>query len=116
MNHRADSVDESLALVCNVPDVARGERRVSVMSIIELSKSIREIDNGVALHFDGSTDTAKTLFDFVLAERQCCAQFTYSMSLEPRATAIELRVTANEQLIRPLKTLYLGLTEQRPEA
>jgi len=113
MNPRPDSIDESLALVCGVSGTARSERRVSVMGVIELSTSVDEIENGVRLGFDGSTATAKTLFDFVLAERECCAQFTYTVSFEPPATATELRVTSCDQLVPALKNLYLGLARER---
>lgn len=95
-----------------VPDLRR-ECRVDVAAAIERSTAIGETERGVTLTFDGSDDTARLVTDLVLAERRCCAQFTYTPAFSPAAGAIELRVEAADQLIGPLKQLYLGLSAAR---
>lgn len=106
-------IDESLALVCTIPDAGRNERRVTVMSLIAQSSSVRETEAGVALTFDGSLDTANAVVDFTLAERECCAKFTYTIVFQPRGSAIELRIAATDSLVEPLKGLYLGLAQEK---
>jgi hypothetical protein len=98
-----------MALVCTVPEAGRGERRTDVQSIIRRATSFRELEDGVAFEFAGSDEVSRLLFDLVLAERSCCAQFRYGIHFGPRQGAIELRVKADGQLVQPLKDLYLGL-------
>jgi len=52
------------------------------------------------------------LLDLVLAERNCCAQFTYSIVFGPRHQPIELHVEATGALIQPLKVMYLSIMKQ----
>jgi hypothetical protein len=109
----APVIDEALALVCNVPLAARDQRRVDAMSVVDRATGVRDIDNGVALTFDGSADTARTVVDFALAERDCCAQFTYSILFAPHASSVELRIIGSAASVQPLRGLYLGLAQEK---
>jgi hypothetical protein len=102
------SVDDALALVCTIPSTDRGERRVSVAAVVQRARECRDIEFGVSLVFDPSAENAKLVSDLVLAERECCAQFTYTIVFTPLGGDFELRVEAAVVLVRPLKTLYLG--------
>ena len=106
-------VDEALAFVCNLPQGDRRQRQVDVMSLVERATKVRAIENGVALSFDGSSDTARMVIDFVLAERDCCAQFSYSILFAPHAGSVELSIVAGRASARPLRDLYLGLAEEK---
>lgn len=105
-------VDSAMALVCSVPAPGRGERRVSVQAVVSQATSFDEVENGVLFRFENSDDVARLLLDLVLAERRCCARFSYSMMFQPEHQAIELRVEGAGDLIQPLKDLYLGLAVQ----
>ena len=101
-----------MALVCTLPASERGERRLSVKDILSRATSAREIENGVAFLFENSDDAARSLLDLVLAERNCCAQFSYTIGFEPQHAPIAFRVEAMGALVQPLKDLYLGLRQQ----
>lgn len=109
-------VDASLALVCNIPESRRGERRITALSVVEQAAAVREVEAGVALVFDGSADMARMVTEFAIAERDCCAQFTHVITFAPHGGDIELRVTASGAFIQPLKDLYLGLAAEQRES
>jgi hypothetical protein len=111
--HVVPLIDEALALVCNVPQAGRDQRRVDAMSVVERATDVREIENGVVLTFEGSPDTARTVVDFALAERDCCAQFTYSILFAPHAASVELSIVASGASVQALRNLYLGLAREK---
>ena len=106
------SVESAMALVCTVPASGRNDRRLSVYDVQSRATSARELDNGVVFLFENSDEAARSLLDLVLAERNCCAQFTYSIRFEPEHAPIALRIEAVGALIQPLKDLFLGLSQQ----
>lgn len=102
-------VESAMALVCTLPAAGRDDRRAGVRSVINQATSSRELECGVAFSFENRDDIARLLLDLVLAERNCCAQFTYAILFEQQHRPIELRIEAREPLVRPLKDLYVGL-------
>jgi hypothetical protein len=105
--------DEAMALVCSVPASSRGERSLNVHAAISRAQSFHESASGVWFQFENADDIARSLLELVLAERNCCAQFSYSLTFGARHEAILLRVDAPEDLVEALKALYRGLAEQK---
>jgi hypothetical protein len=103
-------LDSAMALVCAIPASDRAGRRVTVQSVVSHAVSSRELETGVAFRFEGDEDIARDLLDLVLAERTCCAQFSYAIDFEARLGAIELRVEGVGQLVQPLKDMYSAFT------
>lgn len=106
------SVESAMALVCTLPPSARDERRVSVHDVLSRATASRELENGVAFLFENADETAQSLLALVLAEKDCCAQFAYSIVFAPQHAPIAFQVEGAGALVRPLKDLYLGLTQQ----
>jgi len=102
-------VETAMALVCTVPATGRNERRIDLASVIQRATAVTEIAAGVELAFEGSAEVARMVVDLTLAERECCAQFTYAVVFAPRCASLRLRVEGEGALVRPLKDLYLGL-------
>jgi hypothetical protein len=102
----ADVVDSALALVCSLPADSRHERRISMNAVVSQATSRHELENGVSFLFENSDDIARSLFDLVLAERHCCAQFRYSILFAPEHQPIELRVEAAGPSVWLLKKLF----------
>lgn len=61
------------------------------------------MDDGVIVEFPNDDATARTLLEFVLAERRCCAFFGYEIGFSPRLT---LRLRASGEYVSPLKAMY----------
>ena len=106
------SVDDALGLVCTLPSADRRGRRSSVHSTVAQAVNVRELINGVALSFTASEENARMLLDLMLAERECCAQFRYSIVDAPPHEMIELHVETVGTAAQPLKALYLGLARE----
>lgn len=101
-----------MAPVCTLPASDRWGRLVSIYSIIRRAKSFHVLRHGVSFRFDNSDDMARLLLDVVLAERNCCQKFSYSMVFGAQHQPIELRIEAAGDLVQPVKDLYLGLTQE----
>ncbi len=109
----APGIDSALALACTIPEGDRRERVASVVVVVKQARSIRELEDGVVLEFDSSEATARQVWELVVAERECCAQFTYSITLEPHLGPLTLRVQASGAAIPPLRALYLGIHSEK---
>jgi hypothetical protein len=78
-------------------------RAPEVRSILSRSTGRRQTDDGVIVEFPDDDATARTVLEFVLAERRCCAFFSYEIGFSPRLT---LRLRASGMHLMPLKALY----------
>lgn len=107
-----DVVDDGLGLVCNLPPSDRNGRRLGVQDLLKQSVEHHETESGVAIVFPTTTEIAESVLAFVLAERQCCAQFCYSIVFYPDRGNHELLIDGTGKLIGPLKALYTGLAAQ----
>ena len=61
------------------------------------------------LEFPEAEEIARTLLDFVLAERRCCPHFTYELCFVPDHRGITLRMRASGAYLTSLKALYREL-------
>src|SRR5215213_2646544 len=104
-----ESSKEALALVCNLPGDSQAARSVDVSEVLASAMSAKSLADGVELSFPNTDDTASSIFNLVLAERNCCPQFQYEIVFEPNHSALQLRVKATGELVQPLKNLYLAL-------
>ncbi len=112
MSAAEDSTYQALALVCNLPIDAQAVRRVDVFAVLALALNARSLADGVEFSFPNTDDVASSIFDLVIAERNCCPQFDYEILFEPDHGPLHLRVKACAELVKPLKTLYIGLAGQ----
>lgn len=108
----SDGVDSALALVCALPPLDRGGRRVSVQYLLERATGWAGHEDGVLLEFPGAEAIARTLLDFVLAERRCCPHFTYELAFAPDHQRVTLRLRATGAYLAPLQAMYGGLARE----
>ena len=106
--------EPDIPLVCNLPAPGRIARAIAVHAVIARATSFRELENGVSFAFRNEDALARSLLDLVLAERNCCAHFRYTLLFAPEHKPIELIVEGDGPLVGPLKTLYLGLARLSP--
>jgi len=78
-------------------------RAPEVRNILGKATGRRQMDDGVIVEFPNDDATARTLLEFVLAERQCCAHFTYEIAFAPTLT---LRLRASGVYLLPLQMMY----------
>jgi hypothetical protein len=108
----AGDADDIVGLACTLPSPELGTRRVALTDVVDRAVSATQSDSGVILRFDGSDETAGIVFGLVMAERACCARFTYVMRFDPQRASLELRIESPPQLRQALNELYLGMHRQ----
>jgi hypothetical protein len=78
-------------------------RAPEVRNILSKATGRRQTDDGVIVEFPDDDATARTLLEFVLAERRCCAHFRYEIAFAPELT---LRLRASGLYLPPLQAMY----------
>jgi hypothetical protein len=78
-------------------------RVAEVKDILCRSTGRQVTDDGVIIEFPGDDGTARTVLEFALAERECCAHFAYEVGLGERTT---LRLRASGDYLLALKSMY----------
>ena len=92
------------ALSCTLPEGEAGRRRAEVGRLFANARRVSELPDGVELEFAGDDATARALFDFVMFERQCCAQLRFDLRFIPEHSAVSLCITGAPELVAPIRT------------
>ena len=82
---------------CSLTPQELTERLQELSGLAGAADSVEERDDGLALVFPSSDETAKRLLELVLAERRCCPFFRFELVFEPHSG--------------PLRVLIGGLAE-----
>ena len=106
----------ALGLACTLPPTRRDARRADIGTLLERANDRRVEPDGVTLSFAWSDVLARTLLEFVLAERQCCPQMTYELRFPASDVAVELRVRSPAEHLLAVRTLYGELPSDRNRA
>jgi hypothetical protein len=114
-NASPDIVDSGLAVACVLPPIDRAGRRVSVQDLLQHATRWTECEDGMLMEFPGGDETARALFEFVLAERRCCPHFTYELGFAPDHQRVTVRLRAAGAKLAALKAIYGGLVSAARE-
>jgi hypothetical protein len=99
-------MNDPLALVCSLPDEDRRQRLGEIQTLLQKRSSATRLQDGVALEWPFSSETAQGLLDFVLFERVCCNSFCYELAFPPPHTSVRLRITAPAGQVEALQAFY----------
>ncbi|MFQ5472480.1 MAG: hypothetical protein ACE5FA_06310, partial [Dehalococcoidia bacterium] len=61
-----------------------------------VGEQIAELVDGYELTFPGTTDWARNITEFIVAERECCRFFTFETIYQPDMGGIALRIRGPE--------------------
>jgi hypothetical protein len=81
-------------------------RLPEVKTLLSRAVARGEIADGVALEFAGDDATARTVLEFILAERRCCALFIYEVRVTAGSGPVTLMVRASDADLEALKAMY----------
>jgi hypothetical protein len=104
-----DTVTEKtdpLAMICTLPAGVRAERRIEIAAMLASRTGFTRHSDGVELQWVYSEETAHTLLEFVLFERQCCNRFSYELGFPPPHESITLRLRAAPEQVEALQAFY----------
>jgi hypothetical protein len=71
------------ALSCSLPPAAADARRTATARLFAKAVRCDWTSDGARVLFHGSTEMAREVMEFVLAERICCAELTYHVATMP---------------------------------
>ena len=78
-------------------------RAPEVKTVLSKATGRHITDDGVIVEFPDDDATARTVLEFVLAERRCCAFFGYELAF---SRGLTLRLRASGMYLLPLKAMY----------
>jgi len=97
---------DPLAVVCSLPEGSLRQRRAEIHTLLESRTALTRHPDGVGMEWTFSEETARSLLDFVLFERNCCKAFTYELGFPSPHTTITLRLRASNEQVEALQALY----------
>jgi hypothetical protein len=101
-------MSDPLAMVCKLPPEDRRQRLSEIQTLLQNRSSSTRLQDGVALDWPFSTETAQSLLDFILFERECCNSFGYELEFPPPHASVRLRITAPATQVEALQAFYLS--------
>ncbi len=89
--------NESIPLVCLLPDNALAERRNALKTaVFAHTQDRRELPDGFTYRFPGDAEWAMKLVELINAERQCCSFIHFELDFEPEQGAIWLTMRGGD--------------------
>jgi hypothetical protein len=99
------------AIACALSPAELETRADRLSGLVGEALTSIELDDGFALAFAGDEETARRLFDFVIAERRCCPFFRFELVFEPNRGPVRLHLLGSEEVksfARPFLTAEGG--------
>lgn len=85
--------EDPVELACTLSDSQLSERKDGALAeLIAGAEETTALSDGYELRFPGSDEWARTLAEFIAAERECCAFFTFELVFQPQHGPISLRL------------------------
>ncbi len=94
---RLDQAAGELPIACTLEGADRRQRGEEIEQLLlEGSRAVRPLADGVALQFPGDEIWAARLLAFIVGERACCPFFTFELLFEPDHGPIWLHLRGPE--------------------
>lgn len=91
------ATNKSGALTCKLPSAEMHQRKLTVLASLKRQVLERkELPNGYAFRFPGTDLVLSELTEFIRTERECCAFFTFNLSISGDKSEIWLELTGVE--------------------
>jgi hypothetical protein len=101
--------NEPLPIACTLSTDARAARTSAIDHLFQQAVHIQDLDDGYALAFPADDEWARTLFDFIVAERACCAFFTFTLTFPAPHDAIWLSLRGANGVKEMLSVTFANL-------
>lgn len=88
--------NEKEVLACSLTNVDKKERIKIIESFKSLIKEKKQIENGVALQFDGTNENFDKINSLVKLERQCCSFLTFDLKVGKESQPLVLTISGPE--------------------
>jgi len=89
--------NKDLPIVCTLDEDDLMARKEGDLTILRTGiQTVIELPDGYELTFPGSTEWARNISEFIVAERECCRFFTFETIYQPDMGEIALRIRGPE--------------------
>lgn len=82
-----------LSIACTLSQTALRNRRTELNALKPLIRERRQLGDGFALRFDGSTENLMAVAQVIAKERSCCCSLRFELIAEPEAGPLWLQVS-----------------------
>lgn len=96
---KTDHTNADLPIACTLTADEQAAWGVGMgRTVFEGYDEVRELPDGYALRYPGDARWARTLTDFIVHERACCAFFTFALTFEPNHGRIWLHLSGSAEI------------------
>ena len=106
-------VADVLGPVCRLSGAERSSRVAAVERFVALAADVAEIPRGVRLTFPRTAMAARSIVDFIRAERDCCSDVSYQVRRAVDSAPIDLDIVGTEDGAASIQAFYLGLARSK---
>jgi hypothetical protein len=96
MNTHMNTSHQEIPLACTLTEAEQVTRQSQIDDLFAHAEQIRELTDGYAFQYPGTTTWASTLTDFIVQERACCLFFHFDLVFEPNLGPIWLHVRGGD--------------------
>ena len=98
---------DSSPIACSLTDLELVERKNELRTnIFSKAKKMEEVDDGYLFHFDDSDKMLPVLFEYILAEKECCPFFKQDISIYPGDEGVVWKISGPEGVKDLLKDIF----------
>lgn len=80
-------------IACTLEAEGQAERAVALRNLFAGAERIDELPDGLAVHFDGRSESIRRIGEVVSSERECCRFLRFEMTAEPQRGPLVLKIT-----------------------
>ncbi len=89
--------NKDLPIVCTLDEDDLMARKEGDLTVLRSGiQDVTELSDGYELQLPGTTDWARNISEFIIAERECCRFFTFETIYQPDQGGIALRIRGPE--------------------
>lgn len=102
-------IAEDIPIACTLTVNERVTRSAEITDLFSGIQQIRELADGYALRFPGTSTWSQRVLDFIQGERSCCLFFTFELTFLPNQGPIWLHIRGPEGVKEMLKSMITEL-------
>jgi len=91
-----DALDVPIA--CSLTAEEQTERGDSFQRLFSTAEAVSELPNGYRLQFSNEHEWIRRAVELIIAERECCPFFRFSLEFEPGGGSVWLEVTGPDDV------------------
>jgi hypothetical protein len=101
-------IAEDVPVACSLTAGELVTRAEEINDLFTGVQQVRELSDGYALHFPGTSSWPQRVLDFIQGERSCCLFFTFEVTFLPNQGPIWLHIRGPEGTKEMVKEMLVG--------